>query len=374
MTPQNILHITTWFPYEKDPQLGIFIEKHITQGFTFSINYVLAVIPVQQLEENYIIQTKSNTHYTLIQVQYKENKRHKFLSLPNREKAIKLGVEKIRQLDFHPDKVICHVAEVAIYIAQKHFQKIPRYLIEHWSGFINGQFEKIPFTVRKRILQRINSCLKIFVVSELLKVALQKKGVTPPIFTIPNVIEFQRVKTMWNKSFTFGVVADLNDSIKNISGILDAFLILANDTDCQLTLAGDGPHKDLLLAHPVWTKHPNKTTYLGSLSNDKVLALLPNIDTLIVNSRFETYSMITAEALLSGVPVIATRCGGPENFIENEINGLLIDIDQPPALVDAMQRMINDHLAFNFQTIHASVRTKISTQQLVDTLSLHLNA
>ena len=34
-------------------------------------------------------------------------------------------------------------------------------------------------------------------------------------------------------------------------------------------------------------------------------------DCVIVNSHVETYSMVTIESILSGCPVIATRCGGP---------------------------------------------------------------
>jgi glycosyltransferase involved in cell wall biosynthesis len=365
MRQSTLLHITTWFPHANDPQLGIFIKKHIALGFSFANNVVLAVIPSHNLETPVIIEQQSTDEFTLITVLYAENKLHKFLSLHTREKAIQLGIKQVKRLTSAPDSIICHVAEVSLYIAQKHFPNTPRYLIEHWSGFVNGNFEKIPFTVRKNIIKRINSCVKILVVSDQLKRVLIQLGVTAPIHIIHNIIEYKSIKKEWNNKFTFGVIADLNDSVKNISGILNAYLELCEEnSNYLLLLVGNGKDKSRLLQHPVWQKFPKSIEYVGRLSNAEVLEFLPTIDTLIVNSYTETYSMITAEALLSGVPVIATKCGGPEQFIINAKNGLLIPLNEPSALLDALRYMLKNKAQFSFSDIHQTVETIVDSKQL----------
>jgi len=61
---------------------------------------------------------------------------------------------------------------------------------------------------------------------------------------------------------------------------------------------------------------------------------------LVVPSRRETFSLVTAEALASGTPVVATRCGGPEDIITEE-TGQLTDVDDAAALAIAIESMLN---------------------------------
>ena len=49
-----------------------------------------------------------------------------------------------------------------------------------------------------------------------------------------------------------------------------------------------------------------------------------------------------AEAIASGLPIIATRCGGPEDIV-NETNGILIDIDDIEGLSTAITYMFENY-------------------------------
>ena len=53
-------------------------------------------------------------------------------------------------------------------------------------------------------------------------------------------------------------------------------------------------------------------------------------------SRSETFGVAYIEALSCGVPVIATRCGGPEGFVHTG-NGILVPVDDEEALVGAAE-------------------------------------
>jgi glycosyltransferase involved in cell wall biosynthesis len=61
---------------------------------------------------------------------------------------------------------------------------------------------------------------------------------------------------------------------------------------------------------------------------------------LVVPSRRETFSLVTAEALASGTPVVATRCGGPEEILTDE-TGQLTDVDDAAALAIAIESTLN---------------------------------
>lgn len=372
MQKKVLLHITTWYPNRTDEQLGVFIQKHIQKVFTFSENIVLAIIPCSTKTLNKIEVSKQvEGNSIVIKVLYPESSIHKFLSIQTRQKAIRLGLEKVNELKIDFDFIQCHVAEVSLWIAFKFFPQKPVYLIEHWSGFIDGRFEKIPTFVRKALIKRMNKCNHIFVVSELLKQGILEKGISTSLSVLPNVIDYERVKSEPSVPFTFGVVADLIDSVKNISGIISAFSRLLKNNphlDIHLSIIGDGTDKNKLIELVFKLDLIEKVTFYGRLNNNDVLNIIPLFDVLVVNSYVETFSMVTAEALLSGVPVIATKCGGPEQFIQQGINGYLVNVSNADELTNAMLMSIQNENFKLYDSISDEISSKLDVTELTKTI------
>ncbi len=68
-------------------------------------------------------------------------------------------------------------------------------------------------------------------------------------------------------------------------------------------------------------------------------------DVLVVPSVMrETYSLITREALLHGLPVVCTYSFGPEEVVAHGRNGLIVPSADPDALADAMGRLVDDRV------------------------------
>ena len=59
-------------------------------------------------------------------------------------------------------------------------------------------------------------------------------------------------------------------------------------------------------------------------------------------SANESFSMTVLEASGAGLPVIATRCGGPEEIIEDGVTGLLVPVGDTEAMAEAMQQLLRD--------------------------------
>lgn len=63
-------------------------------------------------------------------------------------------------------------------------------------------------------------------------------------------------------------------------------------------------------------------------------------------SHSESFSLTCQEASARGVPVIATRCGGPAEIVEDGITGFLVEVRDDAATADCMARLLADpHLA-----------------------------
>lgn len=79
-------------------------------------------------------------------------------------------------------------------------------------------------------------------------------------------------------------------------------------------------------------------TFLGLRSD--IARILNNLDIFVLSSRTEGFSIACVEAMACGVPVIATRSGGPEEILEGEA-GILVPTGDPAAIADALERVVS---------------------------------
>ncbi|MFH1763283.1 MAG: glycosyltransferase family 4 protein [Gemmatimonadota bacterium] len=75
---------------------------------------------------------------------------------------------------------------------------------------------------------------------------------------------------------------------------------------------------------------------------DDISTLLPDLDMVVIPSSSEGFSLVAVQAMACGVPVVATRCGGPEEIIEDGVDGLLVPSGDPQALAAAIHRLASD--------------------------------
>jgi glycosyltransferase involved in cell wall biosynthesis len=56
----------------------------------------------------------------------------------------------------------------------------------------------------------------------------------------------------------------------------------------------------------------------------------------------EVFGLTLLESLSSGRPVIATRCGGPQDFVQEGIDGILVKSNDAISLSNALKKCIDD--------------------------------
>ncbi|HID29995.1 MAG TPA: glycosyltransferase, partial [Desulfobacterales bacterium] len=73
-------------------------------------------------------------------------------------------------------------------------------------------------------------------------------------------------------------------------------------------------------------------------------------NSFVLSSHYETFGIVVIEALACSLPVIATRCGGPESIV-TESDGLLVPLKDPETLAKAMIQMRNTTSQFDRKQI-----------------------
>lgn len=170
-----------------------------------------------------------------------------------------------------------------------------------------------------------------------------------------------------SNGFTFCSVAHLNRN-KGFDVLLDAFArALEKRTDLRLKIGGGGVEEAALKRQAGRLKIDAAVDFLGALDNDAVLRLMRGSDAFVLASRNETFGVVFIEALSQGLPVIATRCGGPEGIV-NGNNGLLVPKEQPEALAEALLEMAENRTRYPAEALRAACLEEFGEQAVTGRL------
>lgn len=97
-----------------------------------------------------------------------------------------------------------------------------------------------------------------------------------------------------------------------------------------------------------------RVRFLGAAPPPEVAKAMRSSALLAVPSRSETFSAVTAEALACGTPVVATRCGGPEEIL-TDATGVLVAPEDPGALAAGITDVLARRSAFDGAALRRSV-------------------
>ena len=131
------------------------------------------------------------------------------------------------------------------------------------------------------------------------------------------------------------------------------------------TIAGDGPLLKKYKEMAVKRNMDKYINWLGEVDREDVANHFRECDFFVLPSRHETFGIVYAEAIASGKPIIATRCGGPE-CIANEVNGLLINVDDVVALAEAIDDMSGNLAQYKSDEIRDDFMNRFSSRAVVD--------
>lgn len=258
-----------------------------------------------------------------------------------------------------PDVVHAHNAMYSGMLANaiKNIYKVPYVITEHSTWHARGLIKdkRLHNLMHRAYLK----CHGAYAVSKPFCELLSTKFSGVKFNYFPNVLDpfleaykYQTIEKDAGRDFVFLNIAELHPK-KNHKLLINAFAALkkqAKYAHAKLWLAGSGSEHDAISAQIKSLQLQNDVIMHGLLSRQKILESIQQADSIVLSSDYETFGVVLIEGMLFGKPVIATKCGGPESFV-NDKCGILIETGSETQLTDAMASQIDNSTSYDATVI-----------------------
>ena len=273
----------------------------------------------------------------------------------------------VTKIEGIPDIVYAHyMKNIRHAFTIKQAYHIPLIGIEHWSEVGKERLTRKVLKMGNLAYPRID---KLIVVSS----ALQKN-----ISRFFN-IESQIVNNIVGAEFGQSQRCAYRDTFRLVSTgsliprkcfdvIIKGLSLIKTSVNYRLDIVGEGPlHKPLqTLINQCHLE--DKIRLLGRKNRQEIVDILQNSDVYILASNSETFGVAAVEALACGIPVIATDCGGPRDFITQQ-NGILIPTNDIIAMKKSIEYMIGHQNQYDREAIANDCHNRFSASAIAKQLS-----
>jgi L-malate glycosyltransferase len=341
----KILHITPWYPTSKAPQNAPWIRQHVEALNAYTSSHVLHVHAHAYGNEKINESTEDVTHV----VRGKKGWPWRFTEIL----AYRLLVRELKNINASTafDLVNFHIAYphlIHLRMLKKH---LPKKIVvtEHWSYY---HYHFHSSKELKRIKNIFKGDFKLICVSERLRADIEGFcGYPIKAEIVPNVASPAFIEPVSNTRDKTILMGSYWKSPKRPELVLEAFLkLVKNQSDWQLEIFGDGP----LVANLKSTFTHQNIHWLGRLDSAQIADKMRRSSCFAMPSDYETFSVVTAEALCCGCAIVVSENGALPEFI-NDDNGILVKQQEWEKALTTMTT-----LSWNHQLIAQQAQSKFN--------------
>jgi glycosyltransferase involved in cell wall biosynthesis len=341
--PITVLHLVSWYPSKVHASLGNFVAEHILAIQTKSKAVVLGAFPADEDSIEFDIEGG----IPVCRVYF----RKKF-PYADYLKALDKGYQLLISKGYQFKIAHLHVAYPAGLFLIRPKMKLPFVVTEHFSAYQKSRRKDLPLLHRLLAKLIFNRAHFVLPVSRQLGESLKDFGVNTSMQSIGNVVNTTIFKYQVKKpSLKFRVlhISSLQESTKNISGIVSAFADFHQKfPQSQLRIGGDGDPTELLSHLKKASLPPDSFHPLPSLSKEEVSDEMQKADCFLLFSHIENQPVVILEALCCGTPVIASSVGGIPKILDSS-RGLLVAAGSKDQLMKALVQMHREHQNFDYK-------------------------
>ena len=149
---------------------------------------------------------------------------------------------------------------------------------------------------------------------------------------------------------------------KGFDDLLRAFpLVLQSIPKARLLLIGDGYMRGELEALAKKEGVAARTKFTGFIEDKQLVEALKSSDAVVIPSRFEPFGITALEAMAAGAPLVVTRVGGLAEIVDDGVDGLEVEPENPRSIADGLVRVLSDRKMAAQLAVSAAEKVKSYT-------------
>lgn len=367
----NILVIPSWYPIGTDKLMGIY-HKEFCEALAKNNNIKVNMLYIDRqclsapfkylfMKKKEIIKEKGYNTYI-----YKMLDLHK-ISFDIETKKYARVLEKSFK-DYlcdnpKPDVIHAMVTIPAGYAACKLGKKynIPVVVTEHatyYERFFKGEDYKYGrYVLDNSYYTTVSSYMK----KEILKI--NKK-----CDVLANLVDTENFKKNRKKIKGLKLVTVVGlRKVKRVDDIMEALKILINEhniKDAKLTVVGDGFDEEYYKARCKELEMEKYVDFVGRKTKKEIADILLENNIYVMSSEIESFGIPAIEAFASGMPVVATKCLGPVEYVDDKC-GKLIPVGNTKEMAEAIWTVYQNIDNYDINYIR-SVADRYSAKSITD--------
>ena len=307
---KKVLHITNWYPNNWNDLEAIFIKeqyKLFSEVTTANLLHTQVRTGKKLLEYKYFKYSNSEEGYYLL-TKIKSNKIIELLTTFLLCWVLfKVNYKKYDLIHFHIAYPL-----LTYYHLWKKIVKIPIIMSEHWSAY-HFNFYMPKETKKLNNIKRIfKQNIPLITVSKALLDDIENfsGNKIDKSYIIPNVIDkkyyYYLDKKTKHKTVTFFALNNWR-KIKNPFPMLEGFVKLASsNVEFNLVIGGYGELMEDMKKFVVKYKLEDSVSFCSKMNKQEIANQLHISDAFVFSSIYETFSVVCAESLCCGVPIIGS--------------------------------------------------------------------
>ena len=363
----KVLAVTNWYPTTKHPARAVWVREFAKAAAIYDDVRVLHCAgPAPNLSGSSRIEQETDEGLkegiSVYRVWYRPPRLQRISYLIYLRSMLQ-AFRQVIQGGFRPDIIHVHVYDAggpAVLFGR--LNHIPVVVSEHFSSFLRRSLGRLDIFKAWLAFRGANLVLPV---SHALQRAIENYGIRARFQVIPNAADtmlFSPPPTRDGTDMKRLLFVGQLTQARGVSYLLRALSHLHQTRDdWQLDIVGDGEAKPEYERLAADLKLCDKVTFHGLKTKSDVAEFMRRAQLLVLSSLCETFSAPAIEALATGIPVLATRCGGPEEFIIRDV-GFLVPAADEHSMCEGLNYMLNNLQSYSSQKISQYAAERFSRE------------